>query len=135
MCILNGKQCRSRSVGFFRSQLIWFYTVYKGMVYLGSAGQWLIYSKGNKFSEQTILGKQANTITEKKKLFKKKNKKKQHFFFVLLSSVVYVKNRLSILLLADISKILFTEWQTKQTLIIQYSQSTLCLLRPVSGNI
>ena len=25
--ILNGKQCRSRSVGFFRSQLIWIYTV------------------------------------------------------------------------------------------------------------
>ena len=27
--ILNGKQCRSRSVGFFRSQLIWIYTVCK----------------------------------------------------------------------------------------------------------
>ena len=27
MHILNGKQCRSRSVGFFRSQLIWIYTV------------------------------------------------------------------------------------------------------------
>ena len=31
--ILNGKQCRSRSVGFFRSQLIWVYTVCKGMTY------------------------------------------------------------------------------------------------------
>ena len=26
----NGKQCRSRSVGFFRSPLIWIYTVCKG---------------------------------------------------------------------------------------------------------
>ena len=40
--ILNGKQCRSRSVGFFRSQLIWICTVCKGSVYLGSAGQGLI---------------------------------------------------------------------------------------------
>ena len=39
--ILNGKQCRSRSVGFSRSQLIWIYTVCKGRVYLGSAGQGL----------------------------------------------------------------------------------------------
>ena len=37
--ILNGKQCRSRSVGFFRSQLIWIYTVCKDSVYPGSAGQ------------------------------------------------------------------------------------------------
>ena len=36
--ILNGKQCRSRSVGFFRSQLIWIYTVCKGWTYAGSAG-------------------------------------------------------------------------------------------------
>ena len=36
--ILNDKQCRSRSVGFFRSQLIWVYTVCKGKVYLGSVG-------------------------------------------------------------------------------------------------
>ena len=39
--ILNDKQCRSRSVGFFRSQLIWIYTVCKGKKYLGSAGQGL----------------------------------------------------------------------------------------------
>ena len=39
--ILNGKQCRSRSVGFFRSQLIWIYTVCKGRVYPHSAGQGL----------------------------------------------------------------------------------------------
>ena len=39
--ILNGKQCRSRSVGFFRSQLIWIYTVCKGRTYPGSAGQGL----------------------------------------------------------------------------------------------
>ena len=37
--ILNGKQCRARSVGFFRNQLIWIYTVSKGRVYPGSAGQ------------------------------------------------------------------------------------------------
>ena len=36
--ILNDKQCRSRSVGFWRSQLIWIYTVYKDRVYPGSAG-------------------------------------------------------------------------------------------------
>ena len=40
--ILNDKQCRSRSVGFFRSQLIWICTVCKGRVYPGSAGQGLI---------------------------------------------------------------------------------------------
>ena len=39
--IVNGKQCRSRSVGFFRSQLIWIYTVCKGSIYPGSAGQGL----------------------------------------------------------------------------------------------
>ena len=37
--ILYGKQCRSRSVGLWRSQLIWIYTVCKGRVYPGSAGQ------------------------------------------------------------------------------------------------
>ena len=36
--ILIDKQCRSRSIGFWRSQLIWIYTVCKSMVYLGSAG-------------------------------------------------------------------------------------------------
>ena len=36
--ILNDKQCRSRSVGFFRSQLIWIYAVCKGKVYPVSAG-------------------------------------------------------------------------------------------------
>ena len=39
--ILNGKQSRSRSVGFFRSQLIWICTFCKGRVYPGSAGQGL----------------------------------------------------------------------------------------------
>ena len=42
--ILNVKQCRSRSIGFFRSQLIWIYTVCKSRVYLGSAGQGLNWS-------------------------------------------------------------------------------------------
>ena len=42
--IINGKQCRSRSVGFFRSQLIWIYTVCKGRVYPGSAWQGLTAS-------------------------------------------------------------------------------------------
>ena len=37
--LLNGKQCGSRSVGFFRSQLIWIYTVCIGRIYHGSAGQ------------------------------------------------------------------------------------------------
>ena len=34
-----------KSVGFFRSQLIWIYTVFKGRVYPGSAGQGLITHK------------------------------------------------------------------------------------------
>ena len=33
----NGKQSRSRSVGFFRNQLIWIYTICKGRTCLGSA--------------------------------------------------------------------------------------------------
>ena len=32
----NGKQCRSRSVGFFRIRLIWIYNVCKDRVYPGS---------------------------------------------------------------------------------------------------
>ena len=40
--ILNDKQCRSRSVGFLRSQLIWIYTVCKVRIYSGSAGLGLI---------------------------------------------------------------------------------------------
>ena len=36
--IFNDKQCRSRSDGFFRSQLIWIYIVCKGRTYPGSAG-------------------------------------------------------------------------------------------------
>ena len=38
MHILNGKQHRYRSIGFWRSQLIWIYTVCKGWTYSGSAG-------------------------------------------------------------------------------------------------
>ena len=37
------KQCRSRSVGFFRSQLIWLYTVCKGREHPDSAGPGLIF--------------------------------------------------------------------------------------------
>ena len=40
--MLRGKQCRFRSVGFFRSQLIWIYTICKSKAYPGSAGQGLI---------------------------------------------------------------------------------------------
>ena len=36
--VLNDKQCRSKSVSFFRSQLIWIYTVCKCRAYPGSAG-------------------------------------------------------------------------------------------------
>ena len=39
--IFNDKQYRSRSVGFFRSQLIWINTVCKGRVCPGSAGHGL----------------------------------------------------------------------------------------------
>ena len=41
--ILNCKQCRFRSVGFWRSQLIWIYTIFKGRVYPSSAGLELRY--------------------------------------------------------------------------------------------
>ena len=41
---LNGKQCRARSVGFFRSQLIWIYIVCNDRIYLDSAGPGLIFS-------------------------------------------------------------------------------------------
>ena len=41
--ILNGKQCRSRSDGFFRSQLIWIYTDCKDRACPGSAGYGLYY--------------------------------------------------------------------------------------------
>ena len=34
--ILSDKQCRSRADGFWRSQMIWFYTVCKGRAYPGS---------------------------------------------------------------------------------------------------
>ena len=37
-------KCRARSVSFFRSQLIWIYTVCKGRVYPGSEGQGLKHS-------------------------------------------------------------------------------------------
>ena len=51
---LNLKQCRSRSVGFHRSQLVWIYTVYKDRVYPGSAGLGLTDSKTDLFkSEQS----------------------------------------------------------------------------------
>ena len=42
--ILIDKQCKSKSVGFWKSHLIWLYTVCKGWVYPDSAGQGLIPS-------------------------------------------------------------------------------------------
>ena len=45
----NDKQCRSRSVSFFRSQLIWIYTVCKSGIYPGSAGPGLIYCRKKSF--------------------------------------------------------------------------------------
>ena len=43
---------RSRSVGFFRSQLIWIYTVCKGRTYPGSAGQGLMSTNNNFFMKK-----------------------------------------------------------------------------------
>ena len=40
--VSNDKQCRSRSVGFWRSKLIWIYTVCKDRAYLGSTGSGLM---------------------------------------------------------------------------------------------
>ena len=45
--ILHDRQCRSRSVGFCRSQLIWIYTVCKGRAYPGSSGPGLRCSSAN----------------------------------------------------------------------------------------
>ena len=50
--ILNDKQRRSRSVGFWRSQLICIYTVCKDIVYLDSAGPELMFSM---LSATTVL--------------------------------------------------------------------------------
>ena len=58
--ILNGKQCRSRSVGFFRSQLIWIYTVCKDRVYPGSAGQGLRWSMSRKNVYWGMWGKRSH---------------------------------------------------------------------------
>ena len=51
--IFNDKQCGSRSVGFSRSQLIWIYTVCKGWIYPGSAGQglnWIYWYQSTKIT-------------------------------------------------------------------------------------
>ena len=53
--ILNSKQCRSRSVGFFRSQLIWIYTVCKGRPDPGSAGQGLMVNLDHEIISTVIL--------------------------------------------------------------------------------
>ena len=50
--ILNGKQCRFRSVGFF--QLIWIYTVCKGRVCPGLAGLGLISPHPHLFNEKFL---------------------------------------------------------------------------------
>ena len=55
--ILSGKQCRSRSVGFFRSQLIWIYTVFKGRAYPGSAGPGLINSFISLFKHMSLVAR------------------------------------------------------------------------------
>ena len=52
--IRNDNQCRSRSVGFFRGQLIWIYTVCKGRIYPGSAGQGLNLSLNNNNNNNKI---------------------------------------------------------------------------------
>ena len=58
----NGKQCRCRSVGFFRSLLIWIYTVCEGRAYHCSAGQGLTH-----FSQEPhkrITCKQCRPISD-----------------------------------------------------------------------
>ena len=60
--ILNGKQCRSWSVGFFRSQLIWIYTVCKSRTYPGSAGQGLISQMYNSSLLQLWPSKRQRTF-------------------------------------------------------------------------
>ena len=83
--ILDVKQCRSRSVGFFRSQLIWIYTVCKGRVYLGLAGQGYISlifrEKASYFMPTPCIADDSLKIlslffSEKKKKKKKKQIRK-----------------------------------------------------------
>ena len=68
--MLNVKQCRSRSAGFFRSQLIWIYTVCNGRPYRGSAGlgySWiLLYFKVNHWMETFSLTKSILDLLEVK---------------------------------------------------------------------
>ena len=54
--ILIYKQCSSRSVGFFRSQLIWIYTVCKGRIYLGSAGLGFRLTNPTLYRERCLQG-------------------------------------------------------------------------------
>ena len=53
--ILNGKQCRSRSVGLFRNQLSWIYTVCKDRVYPGSAGLELTLKEPRKPASENVV--------------------------------------------------------------------------------
>ena len=46
---ITTKQCWSRSVGFWRSHLIWIYIVCKVRAYQGSAGPALMHQTGNIF--------------------------------------------------------------------------------------
>ena len=63
---LYGKECRSKSVGFFRSRLIWTYTVCKCRAYLGSAGQglnkWIYQPIDINCSHKHLLGKSAGSL-------------------------------------------------------------------------
>ena len=80
--ILNDKQCRSRSVGFFWSQLIWICTVFKGRVYSGSAGPgWVILcrlsKKRRKQDRRNIRGEgreKQRTRREKRMTIQKQKK-------------------------------------------------------------
>ena len=46
ICLVNDKQCRSRSAGFRRSHLIWIYTVFK----IGYEGLKMLRTRGVKGS-------------------------------------------------------------------------------------
>ena len=86
--ILNDKQCRSRSVGFFRSQLIWIYTVCKDRVYPGSEGQGLRLKQLKTQHTSMVRSKGVWILI----LFiwkkKKKKKKKTPYVEVLLLTCV-----------------------------------------------
>ena len=90
--ILNAKQCRSRSVGFFRSQLIWIYTVCKGRAHQGSAGLGLILQANLASGKLLIVFTKVNSDAV---LF---SQTIRHYIFVYSNCQVFSENKMKVYL-------------------------------------